>query len=72
MNEVERFVVLLYNRTSDPSCVNEARKRMFAFNNREIHHIPPTRAALKQHVKRSAYQAGLAWGEAFLADPLVP
>ena len=57
LNEIERYVVLLYQRTSAPSHVNEARKQLFA-QNRTMENIPPTLHALEQHVKRDVYQAG--------------
>ena len=56
MNEIERFIVVLYSRTSHLSKVNEARRQLFAHGNRQFENIPPTRAALFQHVKRAAYQ----------------
>ena len=70
--ELERYVVLLYNRSSTISHVNEARKHLFAFCNRQICHIPPTKAALFQHVKRAVYQAGHVWGQALTASPVLP
>ncbi|KAK2558603.1 hypothetical protein P5673_018784 [Acropora cervicornis] len=33
--------------------------------------IPPTRDALFQRVKRTAYQAGHIWGKALITSPLV-
>ena len=52
MEHIERYTVILYQRTSPLSHVNEARKQMFAAGNRRIENIPPTQEALKQHVKR--------------------
>ena len=34
--------------------------------------IPPTQAALLQHIKRSAYQAGHCWGQMMIASPELP
>ena len=34
--------------------------------------IPPTRAALEQHVKRATYQGGHIWGQSLLATPALP
>ena len=72
MDEVERFVVLLYQRTSPISKVNDARKHLFATGNRLIENIPPTRDALMLHVKRSTYQAGYIWGQTLLTTPQLP
>lgn len=42
------------------------RKKLFTRKSRTFDSIPPTRDTLLQHVKRTAYQAGL------IASPLVP
>ena len=65
---LERFVVLLYQRTSPFLRVNEARKRLFACGNRKSENIPPTRAALMQHAKRAAFQAGHVRGQSLVAN----
>ena len=52
--------------------VNEARRHLFAFCNRKICNIPPTKAALFQHVKLAVYQAGHVWGQALTASPVLP
>ena len=72
MDEIERYVVLLYQRTSPLSHVNDARKQLFAFGNRKIENIPPSLHALEQHVKRSVYQAGHIWGQSLIGQPQVP
>ena len=61
LNAIERYVVLLYQRTSALSHVTEARKQLFA-QNRKMENIPPTLHALEHHVKRDVYQAGHIWG----------
>ena len=53
---IERFVVLMYSRTSDLSRVNDARKQLFAQKSGSLENIPPTQAALEQHLKRARYQ----------------
>jgi hypothetical protein len=63
MATIERFVVLLYDRTSPEMQVNGARKQLFAQKGRAFDAIPPTVAALNQHIKRAAYQAGHCWGQ---------
>ena len=42
---------------------------MFARKQQPYDSIPPTQAALREHVKRAAYQAGVIWGQATCADP---
>ena len=58
MSVLERFVVLLYDRTSNLTKVNEARHELFSKKSRDLECIPPTRAVLDQHVKRAVLQGG--------------
>ena len=62
---LEQFVVLLYDRTSDLLQVNDARKQLFTQKSRSLENIPPTCAALKEHVKRASYQA-YCWNQALV------
>ena len=66
---LEQFVVLLYDRSSAAVSVDEARLEMFARKQRPYEAIPPTRAALLQHTKRAAFQAGCIWGQATQCQP---
>ncbi|XP_063958716.1 uncharacterized protein LOC135154779 [Lytechinus pictus] len=72
MDTIERFFVVLYSRTSSLKKVNEARKQLFAQGNRQLENIPPTKEALRQHVKRAVYQAGHIWGQSQKANPELP
>jgi len=54
---IERYVVLMYDRTSTCPSVNESRRIMYTRKNRAIENIPPTADALLQHSKRAALQA---------------
>lgn len=71
MRVLERFVVLLYDRTSSLMSVNEARKELFPKRSK-LDSIPPTRAALEEHVKRAVFQGGHVWGQALLPHPVLP
>ena len=62
MPVLERFVVLMYDRSSICMNVNDARKELFANKGRSIESIPLTADALFQHSKRSVYQSGYCWG----------
>ena len=62
MHLLESFVILFYDRTSSVEGVNKARKQLFTQKGRSIDCIPPTQAALLEHTKRAAYQAGYVWG----------
>ena len=37
-----------------------------------VQRIPPTRAALEQHIKRAAFQVGHIWGQALVSLPDLP
>lgn len=69
---IERFVVLLYNKSSVNSKVNVERQRLFAQKSRSIDAIPPSQAALKQHILRAVYQGALIWGQVLLKKPNIP
>ncbi len=62
MQSIERFVILLYDRTSNETDVNMVRKRLFSAG-RDMERIPPTKVALEEHVKRAVYQGGKCWGQ---------
>ena len=64
---LERYVTIMYDRTSTCMKVNGARRDLFtraAF--------PPTSDALCQHAKRSTYQAGHCWGNSLVPSPPFP
>ena len=69
---IEQFIVLLYDRTTSHTSVNQARKELFAQKGTTIDLIPPTQAALIQHVKRATYQAGYYWSQSCIAAPEMP
>ena len=54
MSVLERFVVLLYDRTSDQVSVNDSRKQLFTQKSRSLENLPPTQAALVEHIKLDA------------------
>lgn len=58
MAMLERYTVLMYDRTSSSKTVNECRQMLFTKKNRLIDNLPPTRAALKEHTKRAVLQGG--------------
>ena len=71
MSVLEAFVVLLYGRTCTETTVNLARKHIFTIKGRSMDNLPPTRAALLRHTKRSVYQGGYVWGQALVRCPLL-
>ena len=68
---LERFCVVIYDKTSNLEFVNEARKELFCQKNRTMEAIPPTQDALLQHCRRVAYQAGI-WNTSNKAQQDLP
>ena len=52
--------------------VNETRKILFTQKGRSLELIPPTRAALLQHVQRAVYQGEYCWGQATTPMAVLP
>ena len=72
MSVIERFVVLMYEKTSNLISVNECRQHLFVKKGKTMEALPPTRDALLQHVFRSAYQAGYVWSQSMLPMQQLP
>lgn len=68
---LEKYVVMMYDRSSAATDVNEARLDLFARKQRSYDAIPPTRDALREHSKRAAYQAGIIWGQTTDPNPQI-
>ena len=68
---LERFTVLLYNTKSNLLTTNECRRDLFC-KGRMIDNIPPTSAALTNHVHRAAYIAGHVWGQCLVPMQNLP
>ena len=71
MDVIERFVILLFDRTSTHTKVDRARMKLFP-RRKSVQQLPPTRAALVEHVKRAVYQGGHIWGNTLSPDPVLP
>ena len=72
MKSIERFVTLMYDRTSSLDCVDQARKQLFTQKGRSIEGLPPTKDALILHTRRATYQAAFCWAQAMSAVPELP
>jgi hypothetical protein len=59
MKMIEKFIVLLYDRSSISECVDKTRKKIFMQKNTQFDSLPPTYAALKYYTLRTAYKAGI-------------
>lgn len=73
-DKLERFVVVCYNRVSERKLVNEERQYLFTKRGRDVNSIPPTQAALNEHIKRTVYQGSYCWSKSMesrieLPDP---
>ena len=69
---LERFVVLMYDRTSQCQRVNDARKSTICTEGKNPREHLPTGDALLQHATRVAYQAGHCWGQCLVSVPELP
>jgi len=57
---LERFTVVLYDKTSQLSSVDEARRELFYHRNKMMMEaLPPTQGALLQHSSCAVYQASI-------------
>ena len=72
MQRIERFVVLMYSKGCRAAGVNEARLRLFTSGTKSLESIPPTKAALFQHVKRAILQSSFYWHRALSAQQEIP
>ena len=68
MQRIERFVVLMYSKGCGAAGVNEATLRLFTSGTKSLESIPPTQAALFQHVKRAILQSSFYWHQALSAQ----
>ncbi|VDI50436.1 Hypothetical predicted protein [Mytilus galloprovincialis] len=57
--QIERYVILMYDKTSQCTKVNDARKDLFTRKGRAIDNIPPSESALLEHTKRAVYMSCL-------------
>lgn len=71
-NLLEQFTIHLYDKYSEKLNINDVRQFLFIKKNRSIENIPPTKAALKQHILRCVLQAGFIWGQTLHANFTIP
>ena len=69
---IESFVISLYSASCPLTEVNQARQQIFARSSRTFEYLPPTKAALIEHIKRVTYQAGYVWGQSLVAEQVLP
>lgn len=61
---LERFTVLLCDRTSNSLSANECRRNLFTKEGWLLN-IPTTTAALSKHIMRTSYITGYVWSQNF-------
>ena len=69
---IERYVILMYDKTGSEQSVNKYRKDLFSKMSRQIENIPPTKAALLQHIKCASLQSGYVWAQRTVRTPYLP
>ena len=72
MRRIERLTVQMYNKNCSCATVNEARQMLVTHNLRNLECIPPTKAALYQHVKRAVFVSVFIWHGALARDLRLP
>ncbi len=53
-------------------CVNDERQFLFTKQGRDVNSIPPTQAALHQHIRRAVYQGGWCWANSVKCNLTLP
>ena len=69
---IESFVISLYSVSCTLTDVNKARHQIFAQSSRTFEYIPPTKAALLEHIKRTTHLAGYVWVQSIIAKQVLP
>lgn len=69
LQRLKRFIVLMNDRSSTATIVDEARLDLFVHKQRPYNSILPTQVTLREHAKHVAYQAGIIWIQATISNP---
>ena len=69
---LEKLVVLLHDRTSTYTSINECKKNLFSRKGRLTEELPLTLDAFKLHVNRAVYQASYCCAQSLLKDHVLP
>ena len=60
---LERFLIIMYDRTTDVDDLNSARRHFFTKRFKSLELLPPTSDAFLQHIRRTVFQAVHIWGQ---------
>ena len=66
---LSRFIVIMYDPTSECSDLDVARKHMFTKRSKVLESLPPTSSAFMQHVKRAVHQTAHCWSQCLVKNP---
>ena len=69
--KIQRFVILMYSKTSLLHNTDEARLDLYFSRSQNIENIPPTKNALFLHTRRALYQSGV-WSRCLEAQQNLP
>ena len=72
MQNLKRFVVIMYSKGCGLAMVNEARHRLFTSGKRTLENILPTQAALFEHINRALLQASFFWKQGTSVHQEIP
>ena len=70
-HDIERLTVVLYDKTSASSSVNETRKDLFCHKNCAMDKLPSTSNAPLQHTRRAVFQAAI-WTTSTRTQQVLP
>ena len=59
---IERYVILMYDRLSKLTEINDLREYLFTKKGRQMLNLPPTQDALRHHLNRAIFQGAVDWG----------
>ena len=72
LNIIQRYVCIMYSRTSKYMKVNEVWRFMFAQGNKDFELTQPTEAALEQRIRRAALLGEHIWRQYLVPSPDYP
>ena len=71
MKIIERFIILMYEKTCRCIDIDKARRKKFA-KRLKAEQIRPSFDALEEHLRRAMYQSGHVWAQALVTQPVLP
>ena len=72
VQRLECMVVITYSKSFGSSRVDEGRHHLFSNGTKSLDNLPPTQAALIQHIKGALLQASFCWNQATFVKQDIP